>query len=618
MMKPSRSGPTPLRDTWRQLMESVAPDQARFGAAIAGLAAAAMAQGLALALIVPVFRAAFSQDWPGMLRWLIGCTALMVVATVLRWSAQGFDFNGRMAAATHRLRLRLGEQMRRMPLEALHSRRTGEMNSMVLNNVDENLLTTLTILNLIFIAVLTPLACGIALLAVDWRVGLVLLVVFPAILPLYRWRRPAIGRGKRILGAAHQQANADVLEYTQGLAVLRAACQAGGRARTLSDTFRRLEDIQTYGHRKGEKPNLIVSTTVEAGLMVMLGLGVMWVMNGTLDLAVLAALFVIVARLSEPLATFILYTAILELIEAALTRIKALLAIAPLPELSPAATPDGYDIRFDHVSFAYSADAGAAAGGAAPGAQKGSGPAPDTNPAPSPALRDVDLTIAPGSLTALVGPSGSGKTTLTRLILRHADPQSGSIRIGGADLRQIPEPELRAMLSVVFQDVHLFNDSVAANIRMARPDATDDELREAARAAQCLDFIEALPQGWDTPLGEIGARLSGGERQRISIARALLKNAPIVILDEPTAALDTESERAVQRAIDQLVHDRTVIVIAHRLSTVMGAGKIVVIDHGQVVQQGSHAELLDQPGRYRAMWQAQQAEKQWMTAAAAG
>ncbi|UFS67307.1 MULTISPECIES: ABC transporter ATP-binding protein [Paracoccus] len=582
-----RPGPTAIRETWRQLQDSVGEDAPRLRAAILGLLLAAALQGLALAAIAPVIVAAFDgRDWPGALRWLGICTILMIAATATRWWAQGFDFNGRMAAATHRVRLRLGEQMRRMPLETLHGHRTGELNSVVINNVDENLLTTLTILNLIFISVVTPLVTGLALLALDWRAGLLILVVFPAILPLYRWRRPAIGRGKRILGAAHQQANADVLEYTQGLPVLRAALQAGARAGRLERTFRKLEEIQIYGHRKGEKPNLIVSTVVEVGLVLMLGLGVAYVVAGTMDLALFAALLVIVVRLSEPLATFILYTAILELVEAALDRIKALLAIAPLDQALPARTPAHCGIRFEAASFAYAG-------------------------ADAPALRDVDLTIPEGSLTALVGPSGSGKTTLARLILRHADPQKGRILIGGADLRQIPESTLRGMLSVVFQDVHLFNDTVMANIRMARPDATEAEVREAARAAQCLDFIERLPLGWDTPLGEIGSRLSGGERQRISIARALLKDAPILILDEPTAALDTESERAVQRAIDAVVRDRTVIVIAHRLSTIAGADQIAVVDDGRIVQLGTHSALLAQPGRYLAMWEAQQAAKIW-------
>lgn len=221
-------------------------------------------------------------------------------------------------------------------------------------------------------------------------------------------------------------------------------------------------------------------------------------------------------------------------------------------------------------------------------------------------------------LAVLLLCTGMAEAVMPMMMLRHADPAQGQVLIGGADLRQIPEAELRRSLSVVFQDVHLFNDSVMANIRMARPKATDAEIHAAARAAQCLDFIERLPQGWDTPLGDIGERLSGGERQRISIARALLKDAPIVILDEPTAALDTESERAVQRAIDALARDRTVIVIAHRLSTIMAARQIAVIDEGRVVQRGNHADLLAQPGRYRDMWQAQQSAKLWFDGGHAG
>jgi len=214
-------------------------------------------------------------------------------------------------------------------------------------------------------------------------------------------------------------------------------------------------------------------------------------------------------------------------------------------------------------------------------------------------------------MTALVGPSGSGKSTLARLLLRHFDPQNGHVAIGGVDVRQIAPHQLNALVSIVFQDVYLFDDTVLANIQMARPDATQQEVEAAARMAQCSEFIARLPQGWNTRLGDMGARLSGGERQRISIARALLKNAPIIILDEPTAALDTQSERAVQAAIDTLVREKTVICIAHRLSTIAGADQILVLDGGQLVQSGTHAQLLQQEGRYRRMWQAQQQVKNW-------
>lgn len=582
-----RLRPTPWRTTYRQLIDSVGPNAPALRQSLLGLMAAAVVQGLALACIVPLFSAVMTRrDFDAAMLWLGVLGALMVASTVLRWLAQGFDFNGRMAQATHLLRTRLGEQLRRIPLEVLQDRRTGEMNSMVLNNVDENLLSTLTILNLIFIALVTPLATAAALLAVDWRMAVALLLVFPAIVPLYRWRRPALGRGKRILAEAHQQANADVLEYTQGLPVLRAACQAGAKAEKLSASFIRLEEIQTYGHRKGAKPNVIVASIVEVGLLLVLALGVFLVLGGSLDLAVLAGLLVIMARFFEPLSTFILYTAILEMIESALERIDALFAIAPLPQRQTAAVPTSHDIAFDKVTFQYAR-------------------------ADEATIRDFTATLPACSLTALVGASGSGKTTLTRLLLRHFDPQHGSVSIGGVDLRDIPADRLLDLVSVVFQDVYLFDDTVTNNIRMARPDASDAEVLAAAKAAQCLDFIDRLPQGWETRLGDVGGRLSGGERQRISIARALLKNAPIVILDEPTAALDTESEISVQRAIDALVDHKTVLVIAHRLSTIVGADRILVLDDGQLVESGRHGELMAADGRYRRMWDAQQRVKHW-------
>lgn len=578
---------TPWKTTYRQLLDSVGPHAPALRNSLAGLAAAAVFQGLALACIVPLFVALLSRhDGAAALAWLAAMSLLALLATGCRWLGQGFDYTGRMADATHRLRTRLGEQLRRMPLERIQDKRAGEFNAMLLGSVDENLNYTLTILNLILAALLTPLATALALACWDWRLGLGLLLVFPAIVPLYRWRRPAFGRGMRKLAEANARTSADVLEYTQGLPVLRAACQAGDKAQRLQQSFADLERLQTIGHRKGARPNIVITSVVELGLLLLLAAGVSWVAAGSLDPAILAASFVIVVRFGEPLATFVLYTAILELIESALERIQALLAVAPLPVVDAAAPPNTHDIEFDRVSFRYAQ-------------------------AERPALEEFSARLPARSLTALVGPSGSGKTTVTRLLLRHADPQQGGIRIGGVDLRAMPAEQLNRLISVVFQDVYLFDDTVLANIRMARPDASDAQVEAAARAACCLDFIERLPQGWQTRLGDIGGRLSGGERQRISIARALLKEAPIVILDEPTAALDSESEVAVQRAIDALVRERTVIVIAHRLSTIVGADQILVLDDGRLVEHGRHAELLENEGRYRRLWEAQARVKDW-------
>ncbi|QTD44357.1 ABC transporter ATP-binding protein [Ottowia testudinis] len=582
-----RAGVTPWRTLWQQLMRSAASEAPALRRALFGLMAAALLQGLALACLLPLFDALlpaphWGRAWP----WLVVWTALALAVQVLRWRALGFDYHGHMATMTHQLRTQLGEQLRRMPLLKLQDKRAGEMNAHLLGSVDENLNYTVTIFNFAAQAVLTPLAAALVLMFWDWRLGLAMLLVFPALIPMYRWRMPAFGRGFRILAQANARASGDILEYSQGLPVLRAARSEGARAQRLQESFAHLENVQVIGQQKGSKPNVIIASVVEVGLLLVMAAGVAWVVQGSLSVAVLAAVFVMLTRFAEPLATFISFMSIFQLIETALERVAALLAIEPLAQAMPVQIPTRYDIAFDGVDFRYAQDA-------------------------SPVLQGFSAHMPAHSLTALVGPSGGGKTTVTRLLMRHADPQAGRVTIGGVDVRAIAPEVLNSLVSVVFQDVYLFDDTVLNNIRMARLEASDDEVREAARAAQCLDFIERLPHGWNTRIGEIGGRLSGGERQRISIARALLKNAPIVVLDEPTAALDTESEVAVQRAIEALVQNKTVIVIAHRLSTIAGAQQILVIDQGRALEHGKHAELITHHGRYAALWKAQQSVKQW-------
>ncbi|CAB3833982.1 Putative multidrug export ATP-binding/permease protein [Achromobacter dolens] len=575
--------PAPWRDTYRRLLRSAGSQAGRLRASLCLLLLAAVCQGLSLACIVPLFVHVTRGDpWRAALAWLAGFTLLAAAAIVLRWRAQGFDYRGHMARATHELRVLLGEQLRRMPLEALQAHRTGGIAAKLLGGVDEQMNYALTVINLILGAIVTPAAAAVALLAWDWRLGVALMLVFPAIVPLYRWRRPALDRGHDATGRANEALNAELLEYMQGLPVCLATGRAGAANERLRAGFEQLEQLQREHHRRGAKPSLMVAAIVESGMLAILGCGMLWVTQGSLAPAALGAVLVLVARFAEPLATFVNFTTVLALIEAALARIEELRAVAPLPQWPSQAGPAGpADIRIEGLEFRY-------AGGTAP------------------ALRDIDLDLPARGLTALVGPSGSGKTTLTRLLMRHADPQRGAIRIGGVDIRGLPPADLNRLISTVFQDVHLFDDSVIGNIGMARPEAGEAEVRAAARAAHCLDFIERLPQGWQTRLGEAGGKLSGGERQRLSIARAILKDAPIVILDEPTAALDTESELAVQAAIDTLVAERSVIVIAHRLSTIVAADRILVFEDGRITQRGTHAELLAQPGRYRRMWQAQQ------------
>ena len=583
---------TPWRETLRQLLRSAQPHSRAFARSLWMILTAAILHGLALACIIPLFQALLdghTPNWHTALLWLVLILLLTLTVQTLRWQAQDFDYDGMQADAIHNLRTQLGEQLRRMPLLKLQSRRTGELSAVLLGNVDENLNYTLTICGGLINGVVTPLVSALATLLWDWKLGLAMLLVFPAIIPLHRWRRPQQQKVVRELNDAHTRCHGDIIEYTQGLAVLRASRATGSHAGQLQDTVEWLERLQVNSQRQGIKANVVISSVTDAGMLLIMAAGVTWVTQGQLDLTTLAAVTIMLVRFAEPLALVFIMTGIIEHIETALIQIDELLAIEPLPQQTPAQVPQQFDIRFDDVTFAYEA---------------------------RPVLSGFSATLPARSMTALVGPSGGGKTTVTRLLMRHADPQHGTVTIGGVDVRAIEPERLNRLVSVAFQDVYLFDDTVLANIRMARPEATDAEVHAAARAAHCLEFIERLPQGWNTRIGETGGRLSGGERQRLSIARALLKDAPIVVLDEPTAALDTESERAVQRAIETLVKNRTVIVIAHRLSTIAGAGQIIVVDQGKALETGTHEALLTGNGRYAALWAAQQRAKQWRAGSA--
>ena len=260
-------------------------------------------------------------------------------------------------------------------------------------------------------------------------------------------------------------------------------------------------------------------------------------------------------------------------VKATVESLEAFLEMPALPEPAQPAALQGTGVELKNVHFSYSAD----------------GPE---------VLHGIDLTLPQGSFTALVGPSGGGKSTVAKLIARFWDVTQGSI--GGVDVRQMPLAQLSGLVSFVTQDNYLFHCSLLENIRLGNPAATDEQVKTAARAAQCEEFIAKLPQGYDTPAGEAGKRLSGGEKQRISIARALLKDAPIVILDEATANVDPENEDRLQKAIEALTRDKTIIMIAHRLKTVCHADQILVVDHGRIVQQGTHEQLIGQPGIYAA------------------
>ncbi len=578
----------PLYQTWQRMLLVAGKEAKILKKSMAYTIMASVAQGLAFACYYPLLSALFTTpaDVKKALFWLGVLIFFTLVDTLGRWLAREFDYSEAFAVITHELRMNLGEQLRRIPLETLYSKRSGELASVLAGSVDE-VVMPMGIMGSAFLGIIiTPLVAALATFFVDWRLAVCMLLVFPLAIPFYRERRRAKGKEMRELAEINANLQGELVEYVQGLSVLRSVNRTGNRQQRLVKVLDHLRKVQRKDVLASVRPQLLSSSFVQGGLLVIVGLALYFVLGGSLELASLAALLVIVVRFTEPIAILFGLIAVFDLMEAGFGRIEETLAITPLPVKEPVQVPTNFDVSFDKVRFAYAGGEGNV-------------------------FEDVSFAVPERSMTALVGPSGAGKTTVTRLLMRYADPQHGTIRIGGTDIRSIEPETLMGCVSVVFQDVYLFDDTIAANIRMGRQDATDEEVEAAAKAAHCHEFIDRLPNGYNTKVGDIGGRLSGGERQRISIARAILKNVPIVILDEPTAALDTESEVAVQQAVDALVKERTVFVIAHRLSTIAAADKILVFDNGRLTEEGNHEELLATGSRYHAMWQAQEHVKHW-------
>jgi ATP-binding cassette subfamily B protein len=414
--------------------------------------------------------------------------------------------------------------------------------------------------------------------------GLMLATVMlavPAILLAYR----LVGWfGRRQITSRNLSASR-MLEYLQGITVLKAFSLTGKGFARLDKTLRRLRDDCIRLEAAGGAPIILYGLVLDMGYAALLVYGAHLLAQGEIAVPVFILFLVIGSKFFEPLLSFGMFSAEMRYMNLAAGRIAEVMETRPLPESPQPRVPESYAITFDNVRFGY-----------------GTGRT---------VLDGVSFRMPERGMTALVGPSGGGKTTITSLIARFWDVDGGNISIGGVNIRDIPQENLNGLFSVVFQDVYLFQDSILNNIRVGRKEATKQEIIAAAKTAHCHDFIEQMEQGYETRIGEGGATLSGGERQRVSIARALLKNAPIVILDEATAALDPENELSIQKAINALIREKTVIVIAHRLKTVIGADQILVLDDGHIKERGNHQELLEKQGLYAHLWNEQQRAGGW-------
>ena len=482
-------------------------------------------------------------------------------------------------------RLSLGDHLRKLSMGFFKGRDSGDITALMLQDYTNMEMLLAHSLLEVAGAVLLPVVFLIFLVPYDWRMALITAAPVPAaVLAAIIARRVVSRLGRRQIEAKNK-ASSRMIEYLGGMRSIKSYNLQGEKFTRLKQSFEYLRRISIRLEGMAGPSVAAGVWCLNAGIALIMLIGTVLVTIGTLSIPYFLFFLIIGTRMYDPLTKVLITFAELAYFSVSAGRINAIRRTAPLREPNENAGVRGHSIEFRDVSFRYH----------------------DTD-----VLRNVSFTLPENTMTALAGPSGSGKTTVTRLIARFWDAASGEIRVGGHPVGGMRSEELLAKIAIVFQDVYLFNDTIEANIKMGNPSASMDEVRAAARKARCDEFITALEAGYDTMVGEGGATLSGGEKQRISIARAILKDAPIVLLDEATASLDPENELYIQKAVGELVKGRTLIVIAHRLSTVTHADKILVLDKGSLVEEGRHDELLARDGGlYRRMWDEQAKAHSW-------
>lgn len=514
--------------------------------------------------------------------WIFGIMAVyMLVMALAERASYRANFRGayEMSASG---RLSLAEHLRKLSLGFLSKRDPGDLSSMLVTDFMMAETGISHHLPQLMGAIVMPVLAFASLVWIDWRMAVSMFAALPLAL-LVLW---ASTKAQRKLSGRQIQAKINagnrLEEYLQGIRVMKAYNLIGDRFVRLRDAFAELRRACIRQEALLGPFVLLSITLVRAGLTMMVLCGTYLLLGGQLSILVFVLFLVVGSRVFDPLTSALTNFTEFRYFSIAGGRI---LSLMNEPEMNgERQSPAAGDIRFEHVSFAYQ---------------------------DKEVLHDINITLPKNSLTALVGPSGSGKSTVMKLCARFYDPQKGCIFFNGVPMNEINPESLMSHISMVFQDVYLFQDTIRNNIRFGKTDATEEEIIAAAKKACCHDFIMRLPKGYDTLVGEGGCTLSGGEKQRISIARAMLKDAQIILLDEATASLDPENEVEVQKAIDALIKGHTVIAIAHRLKTIKGADQIIVLDNGQIEEEGTHDELVRKEGLYAHLWNIQESISGW-------
>ena len=480
-------------------------------------------------------------------------------------------------------RLSLAERLRKLPLGYFGKRDLADLTETIMGDVNRMEHVWSHVLGYLYGAYISTGVIAICLLLYDWRLAIACLWGVPAAFGLLFGSRKTAARSAQRTKKAAVRVSDGIQEALENIREIRATNQEERYLEGLNQKIDEHERVMIRGELGTGLFVNAASVIMRMGVATTILVGADLILSGSIDFMLLFLFLLVITRIYAPFDQSLALIAEMFISQVSADRMMEIYE-TPVAEGSGTFEPKGHDIVFEHVGFAYDEKE---------------------------VLHDVSFTAKEGEVTALVGPSGSGKSTCARLAARLWDLDKGAVKVGGVDISTVDPEVLLRDYSMVFQDVVLFDDTVMENIRLGRHGATDEEVRAAAKAANCEEFIRRLPEGYDTPIGENGARLSGGERQRISIARALLKDAPIILLDEATASLDVENETKVQEALSRLLAGKTVLVIAHRMRTVEAADKIVVLAEGRVAEEGSPAELMARGGLFCRMVELQQQSAGW-------
>lgn len=483
-------------------------------------------------------------------------------------------------------RLRLAERLRKLPLGYFGRRDLADLTETLMGDVNRMEHVWSHVLGYLYGSYLSTAVIAVCLLWYDWRLTIACLWGVPVAFGLLFGSRKLTVRQAKQTKRAAVRVSDEMQEALENVREIRATNQ---EERYLTRLYQKIDDHERTMIRGELFTGLFVnaaSVIMRLGVATTILMGTRLILSGQIDFMLLFLFLMVITRIYAPFDQSLALIAELFVSQVSSDRMNELFD-TPIAEGAEIFQPKGHDIVFDHVDFAYDEKE---------------------------VLHNVSFTAREGEITALVGPSGSGKSTCARLAARLWDVTGGTIKVGGLDISKVDPEVLLTDYSMVFQDVVLFDDTVMENIRLGRRGASDAEVMAAARAANCDEFVNKLPQGYNTPIGENGAKLSGGERQRISIARALLKNAPIILLDEATASLDVENETLIQTALSRLIVGKTVLVIAHRMRTIAGADKIVVLCDGTVAEEGTPKDLIEKNGVYAHMVKLQTESQSWKLA----